>query len=63
MKDFMVYNSFGKVFSDSIMSDLIPFDGIVPVCNLIIEELTDDYLFDNHFCSVCGHSKDEHMRK
>ena len=46
-----------------IMSDMISFDGMIPICNLLLEELTDDRLFDNDFCNACGHSRDEHMRK
>ena len=55
-------NRLERCVSDSIMSDMMPFDGIVPVCSRIIE-LTDNHLFDNYFCNNCGHSKDEHMRK
>lgn len=49
------------MFSDLIMSDLTSFDETNPVCDLIIEEWMNDQLFDNYFCRICGHSKDEHM--
>ncbi len=45
------------------MSNLTLFDGFDSVCNLYVEELTDDRLIENYFCRSCGHGRDEHLCK
>jgi hypothetical protein len=45
------------------MSDPISFDGFVPICNLRVEQLTEDRLLGDYLCRTCGYTKDEHRRK